>query len=177
LVSATTIAADGGSNDPADTTTGLVFRWLNFLLVFGGGAYLLARYGGRFFRDRAGIITASIRESESERAVAEQELREVEQKVALLDQEISRMRGAATEESAAEAMRIAESGEREIGRVQQAAQAEIVAAERVARQELKALAAGLAVEQAGALVRSRMDAGKRAALFQTFLGQLRERPN
>jgi F0F1-type ATP synthase membrane subunit b/b' len=170
-------AEDSGSPDPADSTVGLVFRWLNFLLVFGGLAYVMARYGGAYFRGRAKTITASIQEATSEKAAAEQELREVSEKVASLDQEIVQMRSAASTESAAEAERVAESGRREIIRIEQASRAEIRAAERAARLQLKSLAAGMAVDRASALVRSRMDAKRRAALFQSFLAQLAGRPN
>ena len=174
---AVAFAAENGSPDPADSTVGLVFRWLNFLLVFGGLAYLLARYGGGFFRGRAQTITASIGEAATEKAAAEQELREVSEKVASLDREIAQMHKVAADESAAEAERVAESGRKEITRIEQASRAEIHAAERAARLELKSLAAGMAVDRAGALVRSRMDAKRRAALFQSFLAQLSGRPN
>ncbi|MGO9640921.1 MAG: hypothetical protein ACLP1Y_06430 [Candidatus Acidiferrales bacterium] len=170
--STTALAADNGSADPADSTVGLVFRWLNFLLVFGGVAYVLARYGGGFFRGRAQLIAASIRESAAEKAAADQELRDAEQKVAQLAQEIAQMRRAGLEEAAAEAERVAESGRAEISRIEQASRVEISAAERAARHELKSLAASLAVDHAGALVRSRMDADIRAALFHSFLSQL-----
>ncbi len=175
--SAVAFAAEGGSPDPADSTAGLVFRWLNFLLVFGGLAYLLARYGGAYFRGRAQTITASIREAAAEKAAAEQELREAAEKIASLDQEIAQMRRTAAEESAVTAERVAESGRREISRIEQASRAEISAAQRAARLELKSLAGGMAVERASVLVRSRMDANRRAALFQTFLAQLAGRAN
>ncbi len=175
--SAAAFAAEGGSPDPADSTAGLVFRWLNFLLVFGGLAYLLARYGGSYFRARAQSITASIREAAAEKAAAEQELREAAEKITSLDQEIAQMRRTAAAESAVTAERVAESGRREISRIEQASRTEISAAQRAARLELKSLAGGMAVERASVLVRSRMDANRRAALFQTFLAQLAGRAN
>jgi len=54
------LAAEGAEPDPAESTTGLIFRWLNFLIVFGGIAYLIAKYGGAFFRGNAKEIAASI---------------------------------------------------------------------------------------------------------------------
>ncbi len=177
VASSVAFAAESGSPDPSESTVGLVFRWLNFLLVFGGLAYVMARYGGGYFRGRAQAITASIREAAAEKTAADQELREVSEKVASLDQEIAQMRSVASQESAAEAERVAESGRKEIARIEQSSRAEIRAAERAARLELKSLAAGMAVDRAGALVRSRMDAKRRAAIFQSFLAQLAGRPN
>jgi F0F1-type ATP synthase membrane subunit b/b' len=175
--SAVAFAAESGSPEPADSTAGLVFRWLNFLLVFGGLAYLLARYGGGYFRGRAQTITASIREAAAEKAAAEQEFREAAEKITSLDQEIAQMRRVAAAESAVTAERVAESGRREISRIEQASRAEISAAQRAARLELKSVAGGMAVERASVLVRSRMDANRRAALFHTFLAQLAGRAN
>jgi len=176
-ISGVSFAAESSSPEPANSTAGLVFRWLNFLLVFGGLAYLLARYGGGYFRGRAQAITASIRQAGAEEEAAEQELRDATENITSLDQEIAQLRRKAAEESAVTAERVAELGRREISRIEQASRTEISAAQRAARLELKSLAGGMAVERAGVLVRSRMDANRRAALFQTFLARLAGRAN
>ena len=87
------------------------------------------------------------------------------------------MREAARRDSAAEAARLEASGNTEIEKITAAAQSEMGAAERAARKELRVIAANLAVERAGSLVRSRMDAKVRARLFQSFLGDLGRRAN
>ncbi len=43
-------AAEENAPDPADTPAGLVFRWLNFVLVIGGIAYLIGKFGAPYFR-------------------------------------------------------------------------------------------------------------------------------
>ena len=67
------LAAEAGEQDPADSTTGLIFRWLNFLIVFGGIGYLIAKHGGAFFRENAKAIAASITEAQAAKAEAERE--------------------------------------------------------------------------------------------------------
>src|SRR5258707_15677875 len=54
------LAAEGGGEDQGASTAGLIFRWLNFVLVFGGIGYLIAKHGGTVFRANPEDIAASI---------------------------------------------------------------------------------------------------------------------
>ena len=148
----------------------LVFRWLNFVLVFGGIGYLIAKHGGAFFRANAKAIAASIDEATAAKAQADRELSEVEAKIARLDQEVAELREAARRDSAAEAERLRASGRAEIEKINQAARGELASSERAAQQELRALAASMAVERAGALVSSRMNAEVRARIIPCIPG-------
>jgi F0F1-type ATP synthase membrane subunit b/b' len=166
------LAAEAAEEDPAASATGTVFRWLNFLLVFGAAGYFIAKYGGDFFRANAKAIAASITEASAAKAEAERELHEAEARLANLDQELAGLREAARRESAAEAERLRASGRAEIEKINQAARAELAAAERAAKQELRALAASMVVEQAGELLNSRMTPEIRARMFRAFLSEL-----
>jgi F0F1-type ATP synthase membrane subunit b/b' len=172
LLTIPTVAAEGAEPNPADSPAGMIFRWLNFALVFGGIAYLIAKHGGSFFSANARAISASIREGTAAKEEAERQLREVDAKIARLDQEIAELREAARRDSATEAERLNASGLAEIEKIHQAARAELGASERAAKQELRVLAASLAVERAGRLIGSRMDKNVRAKLFDAFLGDL-----
>ena len=166
------LAAEGGEPDPADSPTGLIFRWLNFLIVFGGIAYLIAKHGGAFFRANAKEIAASILEATAAKAEADRELREVETKIARLDRDVSEMREEARANWDAESGRLQASGVTEIEKINQAARAELAASERAAQQQLREIAATMAVQDAAALVASRMNTEIRARMFQSFLGEL-----
>ena len=165
-------AQEGSTPNPADTTTGLIFRWINFLIVFGGFGYLIAKHGGGFFRANAKAIAAAILEATAAKAAAERELREIEAKISRLDQEVAEMREAARRNWAAEAERLYASGLAEMDKINQAAQAELAASERAARQQLREIAASMAVQRAAALVGARMNAEVRARMFRGFLGEL-----
>jgi F0F1-type ATP synthase membrane subunit b/b' len=171
------VAADAGGEDSGASTGGLIFRWLNFVLVFGGIGYLVAKHGGKFFRANAKAIATSITEASAAKAEADRELREVETKIARLDQEVAEMREAARRETAAETERLRVSGLVEMEKISQAARGELVAAERAAQQELREIAASMAVERAGVLVNSRMNDKIRARIFQSFLGELGRNAN
>jgi F-type H+-transporting ATPase subunit b len=166
------LAAEGAAEDSGAATAEVIFHWLNFALVFGGMAYLIAKHGGPFFRANAKAIAASITEATAAKEEADRELHEVEAKIARLDQEIAELREAARRDSAAEGDRLLASGRVEIEKIRQAARGELAASERAAQQALRAIAASLAVDQAGALVSSRMNDATRGRIFRAFLGEL-----
>ena len=174
LLSVTPLPALAQENGPDVTAmpVGTVFRWLNFLLVFGALAYLIAKFGGPYFRSRAHGIAKAIEEAQYARAAAERELREAEEKLASIDAEVQQEWRAAERESAADKERIRALTTSEIEKIGQAARAEIAAAERAGTQELRVIAARLATERAATLIRQRMNAAEEAALFDTFVEEL-----
>ena len=172
LVAIPALAAEGAEPDPVDSTAGLIFRWLNFIILFGGMGFLIAKYGGAFFRGNAKEIAASIVQATAAKEEAHHELQEVETKIARLTQEVADMREQAARDWSTESDRLRASGATEIEKINQAAQAELAASERTAQEQLRQMAASLAVQNAAAIVRSRMNAETRARLFQTFLAEL-----
>jgi len=166
------LAAEDASPDPADSTTGVLFRWLNFLIVFGGIGYAIAKYGGAFFQENAKEIEASITEATAVKAEADRELHEAEAKVERLGRDVEEMRAEAQRNWAAEAERLNASGLAEIEKIAHAAREELSASERAAQQQVREIAASLAVERAAALVSSQMNAEVRAKMFQSFLSEL-----
>jgi F-type H+-transporting ATPase subunit b len=165
------LAAEGAEPDPADTTTGLIFRWLNFLIVFGGIAYFVSKSGG-FFRSNAKEIAANIVQATAAKEEATRELQQAESKVQHLDQDVAELREQARRDWVAESERLRASAAAEIEKINQAARAELAASERAAQQQLRGIAASLAVENAAALVGARMNPETRARIFQTFLADL-----
>jgi len=162
---------EGGAVSPENTTLGWIFRIINFLILFGGLAYLM-RGAPAFFRGRAERIVSAITEARRVKEEADRELQTAQSKLARLDQEVVEMRAAAKQDGVAEAERIRGLAREEEGKVQRAALLEIEAAERAARMELKAAAARLAVERAEAIVKGRMTPETQAALVRAFVENL-----
>jgi F0F1-type ATP synthase membrane subunit b/b' len=177
LLTLPVLAEEGAAPNPADSPVGVIFRWINFALVFGGIAYLIAKHGGAFFSANARAISASIREGTAAKEEADRQLHEVETRISRLDQEVSALQESARRDSVAETERLNASGAAEIEKIQIAVRAELSATERAAKQELRALAASLAVERAGELVASRMDNNIRAKLMRSFLAELERSAN
>jgi F-type H+-transporting ATPase subunit b len=165
-------AAEGAEENPADSPIGVLFRWLNFAVVFGGSAYLIAKKAPAFFRRRAEVIASGLTEAAAVKAEAERQLREADQKIQHLDQELAELRAAARREAAAEAERLRAATQAEAAKIARAAEAEIEAAGRAARTELKALAARLAIERAGGMIGQQMTPASQASLIRSFLDRL-----
>ena len=172
LCGAPALAAEGGATSPENTPLGWAFRWINFAITFLGIAYLCIKKAPAFFAGRAEQIVRAITEARMMKEEAQAMLRDAEAKLARLDQEVAALRATAKKDGLAEAERIRDMARQEEAKIQAAAQAEIAAAERAARMELKAVAAQLVVERAGALVKARMTPEAQTALVRAFVENL-----
>jgi len=173
-------AASAGSEnnqDPANTTTGTVFRWLNFGIVIGLLGYGIRKKILPLLRKRAERIRLAIAAGGEAQAAAEEELRRIEAKVLQLDQEVAALRTAAQKETQAEAARIRDLARVECDKIRRAAQAETEAASRAARVELRALAAQITVNRAESFIREQISIETRASLMHSFLADLEQRAN
>lgn len=177
LVALPALAAEGAEPDPADSPAGLVFRWLNFVIVFGGIGFLVAKSGGAFFRANAKQIAASIVEATAANEEAHRELESVEAKVGRLGQDVAELKEEAKRNWEAESQRLRSSGVAEIEKINQAARAELAASERAAQEQLREVAASLAVKNAAARVASRMNSETRTKIFQAFVADLERSKN
>jgi F0F1-type ATP synthase membrane subunit b/b' len=157
---------------PADSTTGWIFRWLNFAIVFSGILYFALKTAGPYFRGRSEGIFQRVQEGARAREAAERQRREVQVKLSGIDQEVAELREVAKRARDAEAGRLRTLARQEAEAIERAARAEITAAERTARLELKALAARLAIERAEALLRQELGPEAQATLVHAFVEEL-----
>lgn len=172
LVALPISAAEEAPHAEEGGLTELIFKWLNFILVFGAGAYFGAPWLRRKFADiRHGIRTemeGARRQQESSR----KRLAEVEERLAHLETEIESMRREARASATAERHRIQEAARREAERILATAHAEIESASRGARLELRAYTARLAVTLAEQRLQRQLTPETHAALFETFISNL-----
>ena len=167
------LAAEGGSEDHGGDTLTTVFKWINFITVFGALGWLLRKPMREFFTGQRAAIQAAINEGREASRQAEQRMAEIEQRLARLDQEVETLRQEAAANATAEQQRIREAARREAERILATAQAEIESTSRAARLELRAYAARLAVSLAEQRIRQRLTPDTHAALFETFVRGLR----
>ncbi len=177
LLLAAPVLAQEDESSPVNTTTGWIVKWLNFAIVFGAIIYLAVKKGGPYFRQNADEIAERIAEGARAREAAEQRRQEIEAKMAGLDKEIEAMRAAAKRDSEAEAKRLRAMAREEAEKIEQASQAEIAAAERAGRLQLKVITARLAVERAEALLKQELNAETDASLVRTFVQDVGGRVN
>lgn len=149
-----------------------VFVSINFIVIAGAVAFLWKSNVPAAFRMRTETIRKGMDEARRASDEATRRLKDVESRLARLDAEIGSMRAHAEQEAAAEEQRIRAAAEEDKNKIISAAEAEIEAAAKQARRELKAFAAGLAVTLAEQ--RIRVDETTDRALVQTFVSDLGE---
>lgn len=177
LLAASSAFAQEGEVSPADTPVGWVFRWLNFALVFGAIGYAIWKWGAPHFRQQTDEISRKIAEGTRARETAEQQRREIQAKLAGLEDDIKKLRVDGQRDSEAEAQRLRDAAHAEAEKIERAARAEIAAAERQGRMELKAIGARLAVELAEALLRRSLTSEGEEFLFNGFVSELKRSVN
>jgi F-type H+-transporting ATPase subunit b len=159
------------TGDVTTTTTGWVFRWINFAIIFALIAWGFSK-AGPYFRKTADQISQKIAEGNRAREAAENQRRMVQEKMSHLDAEVAQLRADAKRANEGEAQRIRAMAKADAQNIERAGQAEIAAAEHQARLELKAFAGRVAVEQAELILRDQMTASTEAAVFRSFVESL-----
>lgn len=179
-------AAEGGENaqfkeSPSvrfvASITGMSLRtayWISILLNFAILAVLVVLFSKSklpaMFRTRTGEIQRGITEARKASEDANRRLADIEARLSRLDTDVAKMRAAAEEEALAEERRLQQSAEEESRKVVSAAASEIAAAAKLARRELKAYSAELAI--ALAEKRIHVDSDTDRALVSNFVEQL-----
>jgi F-type H+-transporting ATPase subunit b len=142
----------------------------NFIIVAGVIVWLWRSNAPQAFRSRTLAIQKGLEEARQSSQEANRRLADVENRLARLDSEIASLRSAAETEALAEEERIRAAAEEDRRKIVEAAEQDIEAASRLARRELKAYVAQLAVSLAEQ--RIRLDAAEDRALVSNFVEQL-----
>jgi len=153
-----------------------IFLWVNFLIVVVGFWYLGKKYLEPFLQARAQAIREEMERSSNALHEAASRLSGVEDKLKRLGEEIDSLRSSALQESAAERARITEMAKAEANKIALAAEQEIAAAAKLARQELKAYAAELAIGLAEKKIQETISPEADKGIFRSFLKDLTSRP-
>jgi len=169
-------AAEEGRGSTTDNAIE-IFKWINFAIVAAVLIWFFAKKLPAWFRGNADKISSAITKATAAKEEAERQVAEAETKLGNLKQEIAALQAAAKREAAEEGERIRALAEGDAKKVGIAAQAEIDAAERAARLELKALAASLAVGGAEFLLVKQLTPVAQESLVDTFVKSLEGRPH
>ncbi|MBI4466770.1 MAG: ATP synthase F0 subunit B [Acidobacteria bacterium] len=153
----------------------LIFKWLNFVLVFGALGYMLRKPLAQAFAEQRAAIRGAIEEARQARAQAQARLQEIEQRLARLEQEVEAMRREAGENAASEKQRIRQTAQRESERILATTRAEMDSVTRAARLELRAYAARLAVSLAEQSIQKQLTPEVQTALFQASVSHFQDR--
>jgi F-type H+-transporting ATPase subunit b len=175
ITAVNTYAAEEGAN--AAERANEIFKWINFAIVACLVIWVFAKLTPPFFRKNAESISSAITRAAAAKTEADRRLRDAEGKLSRLPQEVAQLRATAEQERSAEAERIRVATHGDIEKIGLAAKAEIEAAERSARLELKTIAANLAVDGAESLLARQLTPQTQEELVSAFVRNLDRRPN
>jgi F-type H+-transporting ATPase subunit b len=148
---------------------------INFVVIAGLIVWVSKKNLPAIFRNRTASIQKAIEEARRASEDANRRLSDIETRLARLDTEISEMRASAEKEAAAEDERIKAAAAEDARKIVQSAEQEIAAAAKLARGELTAYAADLAVSLATRQIK--LDQGTDQALVRSFTQELSASPN
>jgi F0F1-type ATP synthase membrane subunit b/b' len=166
---AVVLAAQGPSND---SERELILDLVNFILLLAALGYSLRKPARDFFAQRTASTRGKLEEGAKALEAARLRLAEAGEKLSGLDEEIAQLKVTLEKDMAAEIRRIRQETSDEVIRIQQFAQAQIGAALRAAKGQLKHFAVRESVEQARTLIGSRLDEKGRRNLVTFFLANL-----
>ena len=156
--------------DEGDPRIGL--KWANFAILVAIMGYGLAKALPPFFKSRSEEIAQGIAEASKLKADAEAKAAQIEQRLSQLGTEIETLRAKAKQEMQVEADRIKRETEAFLAKIHEAGLAEIEAASKRAKAELKAQAAEQAIDLAEQRIRAGLkDAGGLVDRFIADLGK------
>jgi F-type H+-transporting ATPase subunit b len=169
-------AAEEGGNAATETATE-IFKWINFAIVAGVIVWVFGKKLPSVFRAKAEAVSSAITSATSAKAAADAQLRDAETRLANLQKEVAELRALAEKEATAEVERLRAATLSDAQKIAAAGRAEIEAAERAARLELKALAANLAVDGAESMLAKQLTPKVQESLISNFVKSLEGRPN
>ena len=135
-----------------------LWKFINLAVFVLLLVYILTRKAnlGEAFRTRRETIKRELARAQQERDAAVAKLKEVEERLARLDNEVQDIKDKSTVEAAEERERIAHSTETEVAKLSEQAQREIENAGKAAKKELRRYTAEQSVQMAEQLIRLEM---------------------
>jgi F-type H+-transporting ATPase subunit b len=149
-------------------------RVINFVVLFGGLAYLLRKPLKDYFDQRVRDAAASLSGAEEARREAEEKFRQSQARLAGLAVEVQDLRRKEEEATREDQERILVAGAEEAARIQRLTAEEIDLQLKAGVKELKAFAIERAVVQAEARLRRRLRAEDQARLIDRSIERLAE---
>ncbi|MGB9907305.1 MAG: hypothetical protein ACPLRR_07980 [Candidatus Saccharicenans sp.] len=147
------LAGEGQGHFDLATFLGQV---LNFIVLFGGLAFLLRKPLNDYLKGKAEQVAASLRQSEALKAESLQKLEQSRARLDSLETEIKALKAEAEKEASREKQMIRQEAEKEAQRLRKLAQEEIEALFQSSLRELKAYAIDLSVTLAEKSIREKL---------------------
>jgi F-type H+-transporting ATPase subunit b len=150
-----------------------IYKWINFVILAGGLAYLLRKPLAEFFAKRSASLRKSLEDGRKALETSEAQLRAVEEKLQRFEEEMAAFKTAAQREMQAERELLRQATARETEKLLESLRAQMETATRQARFELKLYAAQQAVGLAQQMISERLDEASQQRLVRQFIAGLK----
>lgn len=150
----------------------MIFDIVNFVLLVVVLVYLYRKYGAGFYTQRSESIRRSLEEGRKALEASQAQLAAAEEKLARLEDEVAAFKKRTEVEIAEERERTRKTSAEDADKILQHTKSQIQAATTVAKLELKNYVAEQALQQAGSLVRDRLNEKSQRQLVNFFLTDL-----
>ncbi|MGD0923506.1 MAG: ATP synthase F0 subunit B [Terriglobia bacterium] len=150
-----------------------LFKWINFVILAGGLAYVLRKPLREFFTQRSASIRKSLEEGRKALEASQAQLQAVEEKLQHFEEEMAAFRAAALREMDAERERLRQATAHEMEKMLASVQTQMEMTTKQARVELKLYAAEQAVEMAQKMIGQRLDEAGQQRLVRQFMAGLK----
>jgi len=147
---------EGAHAQPEETTFQLIARGANFVVLFGGLAYLLRKPMTEFFQTRRNEIASGLQRAQDAQDTAQARMDQIDQRLAQLTAAIAALRGEAQKESRADREKVLVEAKREVERVIEQSREEINRVARTVERQIKENIADLLIDRAGKTLRTEM---------------------
>jgi len=165
------------SGNHTESSLTIVWKWGNFLILFGGLAWYLRKPFADFLHSRTTAIQEGLESGRAAQQMASKQLQAIEERIAHLGDEIQQLKTAAMKEAEDERARILEAAKQEAEKILEVAYREIEGIKKSARQEVKAHIADLAVRLAEDRLKQSLDPEKNRKLVLQFIDSLKATKN
>ena len=151
-----------------------LWKFVNLAIFVIALVFAMRKFFGvpAMFRDRKETIKRELAKAQAERDAALQKLKEVEERLGLLETEVAGIKEQSVREAAEERERIAHSTENEIAKLSEQAAREIERAGKAARKDLRRYTAEQSVRLAEEIVRREMKPEDDARLIASNIEEL-----
>ncbi|MBI5249001.1 MAG: ATP synthase F0 subunit B, partial [Desulfomonile tiedjei] len=150
------------------TTGMLLWRVINTVALLAILVYVLKKPLGNFFTERKAQIQMDLEQAREQRDLAEVMIKDYQQKLAGMEQELDKMRAELKKSSDAESAKVIANSERMAASMAEAAKVAAEQEVRKAKIELKNEAVALAIELAESLIREKINDDDRKKLVEEY---------
>lgn len=150
----------------------VVFRWVNFIILFGGLGYLLRQPAAEFFETRRATILGGLERARAAQADADKRMSGIEGRLANLSEDLASIRSEAEASARSERDRIVADAKLEVDRALEQSREEVERMVRGLELEIRGHIADLVLVRAEQELRNRIDDQARGRLLGRALQEL-----